>query len=293
EGRPLVEQAAVSYQPSASALGGLGAGAAGRNAGGARLRLLGVGDPLLARSSQGGAAAPETLLAARFDLPPMPSAGRELAAAARQLGGSSYLILTGSQATEQGFRTAAAKGARVMHLATHAVADERPGRGAAVLLTPQGRDDGLLVPEEIAALDAGADLTVLAACSTALGATGWGRARTDGRALASLTGAFLASGSRGVVATLWDVGDQATAVFMEQLYHELARGRTPAEALRRVKLRLRSDPRWSRPELWAGYVLVGEPPAVARPWWTGFLAGLGGAGLLLAAGLWVRRRRLA
>ena len=293
EGRPLVERAAVSYLPSASALGGLGAGSSGRTDR-ARFRLLGVGDPRLGpaldlRSRAAGAAPdPEALLAARFDLPPLLSAGRELAAAARQLGGPSYLILTGSQATERGFRTAAAQGARVIHLATHAVADERPGRGAAVLLTPEGEDDGLLLPAEIAALDAGADLTVLAALGRA------GGAGADGRALVSLTGAFLAAGSRGVVATLWDVGDQETAVFMEQLYHELARGRAPAEALRRVKLRLRQDPRWRRPELWAGYVLVGEPPPVARPWWrgwAGWAAVLGGAAVLAWLGLRLRRRR--
>ena len=43
-----------------------------------------------------------------------------------------------------------ARGARVVHLATHTVIDERPGRGAAILLTASGDDDGLLSPEEIA-----------------------------------------------------------------------------------------------------------------------------------------------
>ena len=38
----------------------------------------------------------------------------------------------------------------------------------------------------------------------------------------------------------------------------------PAEALRETKQRLRADPRWSRPALWAGYVLIGNPPAVAE-----------------------------
>jgi len=45
-------------------------------------------------------------------------------------------------------------------------------------------------------------------------------------------------------------------------YAQLGRGQTPAEALRRAKLRLRADPRWNRPALWAGYVLVGR----ARAW---------------------------
>jgi CHAT domain-containing protein len=167
----------------------------------------------------------------------------------------------------------------VVHFATHTVVDERPGGGAAILLTAEGEDDGLLSPREIAGLDGGSDLTVLAACSTALGSD------EGGGALVSLTGSFLAAGSPAVVATLWDVGDSATAVFMEQLYAELGRGLPPDQALRQAKRRLRADPRWNRPALWAGYVLVGEGAPVASRrslwWWGAVLVLLMIAGLAL------------
>ncbi len=117
---------------------------------------------------------------------------------------------------------------------------------------------------------------MLAACRTALGPG------EDGQALSSLTGAFLAAGSRGVVATLWDVDDATTAAFMEQFYWGLGRGLRPAEALREAKRRLRADPRWSRPALWAGYVLIGNPPPVAERRAPGWAWGLG---LALAVGL--------
>ena len=87
-----------------------------------------------------------------------------------------------------------------------------------------------------------------------------------------------------MVATLWDVGDAATAAFMEQLYWELGRGLAPAEALREAKRRLRADPRWNRPALWAGYVLIGNAPprgAEAEP--LGVDRGGGGPGVLAAA----------
>jgi CHAT domain-containing protein len=201
----------------------------------------------------------------------------------RLLGGNAA-VFTGDRATEGALREAVAQGARVVHLATHTVIDERPGRGSAILLTASGEDDGLLYPEEIARLRDRSDLTVLAACRTALGTEG------NGQALTTLTGSFLAAGSRGVVATLWDVGDAATAVFMEQFYWELGRGREPAEALRRTKMRLREDPRWRRADLWAGYVLIGEGRAVAprRRAWLGWSV----AALLLAGGagwIWWRR----
>jgi tetratricopeptide (TPR) repeat protein len=246
-GTPLVEHNATSYLPSGSALSWL-----------RQLddftpvyTLLGFGAPEVHSGSAAGD------LAARYGLPQLPGAARELEVLEALLPGRHGLFL-GSQDTEGDFRVAVFNGARIVHLATHTVIDERPGRGSAVLFSPSGEDDGLLYPEEIAALDYHADLSVLAACRTAL-APGDG----DGNALATLTGSFLAAGSPAVLATLWEVGDDATAVFMEQLYHELGKGRRPAEALRRAKLRFRRDPRWRRSDLWAGYVLIGEAPRVA------------------------------
>lgn len=270
-GRPLVERVAVSYLPSASMLPELE-----RKRTRAGVWLAGFADPRLPRPGS-GPSSPRDLLVERFGLAPLPASARELRAVDRLLGGSAA-IFTADGATEAAFRKAVTRGARVVHLATHTVIDERPGRGAAILLTAAGEDDGLLYPEEIARLRDRSDLTVLAACRTALGPGG------EGQALATLTGSFLAAGTRGVVATLWDVGDAATAAFMEQFYWELGQGREPAEALRRTKLRLRQDPRWRRPDLWAGYVLIGEAPAVApgrRSWW---MWGLGG--VLAAIGVW-------
>ena len=278
-GELLVERAAVSYLPSASALTALGGPETPM-----QLRLLGFGDPRLTRPDEGeeGRPTPRELLVERFGLAPRPAASREIATAARLLGGRTAEI-TGDRATKKAFREAVGRGARVVHLATHTVIDERPGRGAAILLSASGDDDGLLTPEEIAALDDRSDLTVLAACRTALGSG------EEGQALASLTGSFLAAGSRAVVATLWDVGDAETAAFMEQLYFELSRGLAPAEALQAAKQRLRADPRWNRPALWAGYVLVGDaPPVVPRrtSWvvWIAIAVALGIAILVWSTG---------
>ncbi len=280
-GSPLVERSTVTYLPSASTLATRASRP--RRAVKTEVRLLGIGDPRLARPGE-SPRSPRDLLVERFGLAPLAAARREIGMAARLLGGRSVEI-HGDQATERAFRDAVAGGARVVHLATHTVIDERPGRGAAILLAPSGDDDGLLTPDEIARLDDRSALTVLAACRTALGPG------EDGQALASLTGAFLAAGSRSVVATLWDVGDASTAVFMRQLYWELGEGRTPAEALRAAKRHLRADPRWRRPDLWAGYVLVGEAPAVVPrkiPWVFG--GALIAAAVLGAVALWKRHR---
>lgn len=253
-GSTVLDTVTVSYIPSGSLLTHGRAASADRARASGRApnqRLIAFGAP----SNQDDVASPlRGLLSTRFALEPL--AARELESISRALGGRAT-IFRGADATESTFRDAARQGARVIHLATHTVIDENMASRAAVLLTPTIEDDGLLYPEEIAALELDTDLTLLAACSTALGGN------EDGRGLTSLTGSFLAAGSRAVIATLWDVDDGATAVFMEQLYHQLGRGSTPADALRATKQRMRGHATWSAPSLWSAYVLVGDAPAVA------------------------------
>jgi tetratricopeptide (TPR) repeat protein len=249
---PLVERAATSYLPSGSALGWLRQLADFTPV----YTLAGLGAPDISNKSRSDSAAGE--LATRYGLPPLPGAARELDSLSQLLPGR-HTVLTGASDTESNFRAVVHNGVRIVHLATHTVIDERPGRGAAILFSPGDpgtEDDGLLYPEEIAGLQYRADLSVLAGCRTAVQSG-------EGDALATLTGSFLAAGSPSVLATLWEVGDDATAAFMQQLYYELGKGRRPAEALRRAKQRFREDPRWKRPDLWAGYVLIGEAPRVA------------------------------
>lgn len=283
---PLIEKIAVSYLPSAAVALALAARPAPRP----ERAFLGFGAPQLRAylapdQPPSSSSSPVALLAARFSLGPLPGAAREIAAVEPLLTGKpgdahSFL---GARATEAAFRAEAGRGARVLHFATHTVLDERAGRGAAILLTPAGEDDGLLDPAEIAAQPVHADLAVLSACSTALGGDVRGR---GAGALSSLSGAFLATGVSGVVASLWDVGDQATAVFMGQFYAQLARGLPPAEALAATKRRLLATPGWDRPEVWSAFILIGEPPPVASGGPGRFdPLGLGGLAALALAGI--------
>ncbi|MEZ5332376.1 MAG: CHAT domain-containing protein [Thermoanaerobaculia bacterium] len=212
-----------------------------------RLGLVGLADP------QGGGGADEAITRAlerRFELGALPAARRELAAAARSLPGESR-VLFGDEATEAALRSLPPGEAAVIHVAAHTLLDESSERGPAVVLSAGAGQDGLVFPAELAQGRFGGRLAVLAGCQTALGG------ELDGRALATLTGALLAGGAEGVVATLWRVDDEATATFMEQFYYYLGRGESPAAALRHAKLRLRASAQWNRPEVWSAYVLEG------------------------------------
>ncbi|MDH3626986.1 MAG: CHAT domain-containing protein [Acidobacteriota bacterium] len=249
-GIPLIETVTISYLPSGSALPWLR-----RARESPSWMSIGFGNPQLPTHAHENLSLSSVLLAA-FELEPLPAAADDVRAIERYLPGR-HATRIGTAASETAFFELVGSGAKVVHIGAHTLVDER--RGATILLTRDAEQDGLLQPHEIATLDISVELTVLAACRTASGPV------AGGGALSTLTGSFLAAGSSGVLATLWDVGDQDAAVFMEQFYSQLGRGQTPAAALRAAKMRLRSEPDWNDPAVWSAYVLVGDAaPLVSR-----------------------------
>jgi CHAT domain-containing protein len=67
-------------------------------------------------------------------------------------------------------------------------------------------------------LDLGTELVVLSACRTALGK------EVRGGGLVGLVRGFMYAGAPRVVASLWDVRDEATAELMKRFYRKLVRG---------------------------------------------------------------------
>ncbi|MEM1281906.1 MAG: CHAT domain-containing protein, partial [Cyanobacteria bacterium P01_H01_bin.152] len=78
----------------------------------------------------------------------------------------------------------------------------------------------------------GVDLVVLSACETGVGGLG------NGEEVLGLGYQFQASGAKAVIASLWQVSDQGTALLMETFYDALAQGMTKAEALQTAQLAL-------------------------------------------------------
>ncbi|MGL5061808.1 MAG: CHAT domain-containing protein [Microcoleus sp.] len=94
------------------------------------------------------------------------------------------------------------------------------------------------------------ELLVLSACETASG---------DSRATLGLAGAAIRSGARSTAATLWQVNDESTAIFMTEFYKQLALSKvSKAEALRNAQLMLLKNPKYRNPFFWAPFVLVGN-----------------------------------
>jgi CHAT domain-containing protein len=139
----------------------------------------------------------------------------------------------------------------LIHLATHADLDEQDPMGSALLLRPEGSDDGRLEVQEIFGLDLKADLVILSACDTSLGKL------TQGDEVVGLTRAFIYAGTPSVISTLWQVDDRASYELMRAFYQNLQAGQPKGEALRQAQLATLA--KYPHPYYWAAYQLTGEP----------------------------------
>lgn len=141
----------------------------------------------------------------------------------------------------------------ILHLATHGNM-EGDIKESHLLMAPSsdGREDGKLFIREIWGLPLqNYQLVTLSACETATGQM------ASGDVMLSLETAFLRAGTPTIVATLWEVDDQATGLLMKTFYENLkSQGR--AEALKSAQLALRRDPRFAFPYYWAPFILVGD-----------------------------------
>ncbi|MDN3025892.1 CHAT domain-containing protein [Streptomyces sp. S.PB5] len=113
-------------------------------------------------------------------------------------------------------------------------------------------ETGLLTTADIAGFDlGGTDLVVLSACDTGLGAIG------DPQGHASLRAAFLRSGARPAIGSLWKVPDDDTHMLLRRFYAALAVGSGKAEALRRARLAMQRA--GADPASWGAFVCYGDP----------------------------------
>jgi CHAT domain-containing protein len=112
----------------------------------------------------------------------------------------------------------------------------------------------MLSVSDVANLRLSADVVVLSACNTASGR------RFAGEGSLSLARAFLYAGADRVLATRFQIDDEAAAALSTAFYQSMWRdGLMPSAALRQAQLALRRDPRWRSPFYWASFVLQGEP----------------------------------
>lgn len=160
-------------------------------------------------------------------------------------------ILTQAQATESLFKAQAGQ-YDVVHLASHAVLQNRNPMYSYLRLTAGAGEDGFLEARELLSMKLRAGLVVLSACETA------GGAESNAEGLIGLTWALALAGSPATVASGWKVDSAATSAFMTAMHRGLRSGMTKSAALRAAGLELRSKPATRHPYYWAAFTLFGH-----------------------------------
>lgn len=192
-------------------------------------------------------------------------------------------LRTGPPASESFLKSANLEGVSLLHLGTHAIADERDPEGAAVVLAAGSpAEDGRLEPREIARLPLSGKTVVLAGCETSAGPV------FRGEGVMSLARAFFSAGATAVVGTLDRARDDEAGLFFSAMYRALGRGANIGEAMQAAKReRIRDG---APPAAWAGMVLLGDAQARPRAREGSAAMGVGFAlGTLVLAGFGVRR----
>lgn len=172
------------------------------------------------------------------------------------VGGSSDLA-SGFNATRELVLNPEISQYRIVHFATHGILDEiRPELSSLILsrFDEQGNEkNGLIRLNDIYRLNLNAELVVLSACNTGIGK------EIKGEGLMSLDNAFLQTGAKSVVSSLWKVDDYAAQELMKSFYAELAVGDiTTSEALRRAQIKMRSLSQYKSPFYWAAFTIKGD-----------------------------------
>jgi len=146
----------------------------------------------------------------------------------------------------------------IAHLATHASCNDTLPFDSKIYM-----EDGPLFAHEIYNMPHNLDLAVLSACKT-----GDGELR-KGEGIMSLARAFISSGCKSVVTSLWNVNDRNSSLLMQYFYKHLWSGKSISNSLAQSKrdyLNNVNSTLQAHPYHWATFIAIGNGDlAIYRP----------------------------
>lgn len=164
--------------------------------------------------------------------------------------------LKAGEATKANFLRYASS-ASAIHLATHAVPDNRNPSQSYIAFHASTKNESKLYAHELRNENlSGVQLIFLSACETASGKL------ISGEGVMSLSRAFSAAGCTNVVTSLWRAEDNATAFISSSFYTHVKQGNNFPQALRKAKLDLLHNGQYAQfhsPQYWSHLVFVGIP----------------------------------
>ena len=141
----------------------------------------------------------------------------------------------------------------LVHMATHGCA-----KTGEIYLSPNParmekheEKDSLLTMAEVLDTQLRAKLVVLSCCHTA-------RGEIKAEGVVGMARAFLGAGARSVIASLWELDDEATHEFMRLFYEHLVAGKSASKSLHHAMKRMRELEHFNAVKYWAPFVLIGD-----------------------------------
>ena len=182
------------------------------------------------------------------DISRLPCAETEAKMVGEKLG---VAPLLGQQATKQ-VVLQAMNSVALIHIAAHGNAERGEIALAPSFRTPNGiPQEGLylLTMSDISKVQLRAKLVVLSCCHGA-------RGQTKAEGVIGIARAFLGSGARSVLVSLWALDDKATEQFMTHFYDHLVAGDSAGESLHEAMKWMRSN--GYDVNQWAPFILIGD-----------------------------------
>ena len=183
------------------------------------------------------------------ELCPLPCAREEVEQIGRLL---HVRPLTGKQATKQAVLQKI-HSVSLIHIAAHGNAD----RGDIALAPAQDikgkprKEEFVLTMSDISKVQLRAKLVVLSCCHS-------GRGQIKAEGVVGIARAFLGSGARSVLVSLWAVDDRATMQFMKHFYGNLVSGKCASQSLHETMKSMRGNPQFCEVRKWAPFMLIGD-----------------------------------
>ena len=162
----------------------------------------------------------------------------------------------GEAANEAALKSKINQSYSILHLAMHGVWDGENSNLSNLVFSESAdtTEDNFLNAYEIAQLQQHSQLVVLSACETAKGEV------KSGEGIMSIARYFMYGGVPSVVATRWQVNDQATAFIMQNFYKYIYEGKTTKAAIRAAQLDYLAQARGvaTHPFYWAAFINIGN-----------------------------------
>jgi len=170
-------------------------------------------------------------------------------------------VLLREGASEENFKEKDLSDYRIIHLAAHALINDRKASRSAIILSldDDPKEDGFLQMREIFNLKLNADLVALSACQTGLGQL------IRGEGIEGLSRAFFYAGASALLISLWAINDEASSQLLERFYYYLCSSLPINTALRKAKLELIESGILSHPYFWGSFIVSGEADRIVLP----------------------------